>query len=40
MAGLAIQAVDAGSTVNGWETGATDDTITFNGSTTYGHQRR
>lgn len=36
MAGLAIQAADAGSTVNGWETGATDDTITFNGSTTGG----
>jgi len=36
MSGLAIQAADAGSTSNAWETGATDDTITFNGSTTGG----
>ncbi|MBX5206694.1 hypothetical protein [Rhizobium sp. NZLR11] len=33
MAGVALQAADGGSTVNGWETGATDDTITMDGST-------
>lgn len=36
MAGVAIQAADAGSTSNVWETGATDDTITLNGTTTGG----
>lgn len=36
MAGNAIQAADAGSTSNMWETGASDDTITFNGTTTGG----
>lgn len=36
MVGFAIQAADAGSTSNVWETAATDDTITFNGSTTGG----
>lgn len=36
MAGNAIQAADAGSTANMWETGASDDTVTFNGTTTGG----
>jgi hypothetical protein len=36
MSGAAIQAADAGSTANMWETGASDDTITFNGTTTGG----
>lgn len=36
MAGVALQAADGGSTVNAWETGATDDTISFNGTTTGG----
>lgn len=36
MTGLAISAADGGSTVNGWETAADSDTITFNGSTTGG----
>ena len=36
MTGLAISAADGGATVNGWETAADSDTITFNGSTTGG----
>jgi hypothetical protein len=36
MSGLALAAADAGATVNAWETGASDDTITFNGTTTGG----
>ena len=36
MTGVAIQAADAGSTSNIFETAATDDTITFNGTTTGG----
>ena len=36
MTGLAVSAADGGSTVNGWETAADSDTITFNGSTTGG----
>jgi hypothetical protein len=36
MSGLAIQAADAGATSNAWEAGASDDTITFNGTTTGG----
>jgi hypothetical protein len=36
MAGVCWQAADSGSSVNGWETGATDDTITMNGTTTGG----
>lgn len=36
MAGLVISAADAGNTVNGWETAATSDTITLDGSTTGG----
>lgn len=36
MAGVALQAADGGSTLNAWETGASDDTITFNGTTTGG----
>ena len=36
MVGAAIQAADAGNTSNMFETAATDDTITFNGSTTGG----
>lgn len=36
MAGLALQSQDAGNTVQAWETASTDDTITFNGSTTGG----
>jgi hypothetical protein len=33
MSGLALQAADGGSTLNAWETGASDDTITMDGST-------
>lgn len=33
MAGVAFQAADGGSTSNAWEAGATDDTITMDGST-------
>lgn len=33
MAGVAWQAADGGSTSNAWETGASDDTITMDGST-------
>src|SRR5574343_659630 len=36
MTGLALSAADAGASVNGWETASTDDTITFNGTTTGG----
>lgn len=36
MIGNCIQSADSGSSVNGWETGATDDTITMNGTTTGG----
>jgi hypothetical protein len=36
MSGVAWQAADGGSTSNAWETGATDDTITLNGTTTGG----
>lgn len=36
MQGVAIQAADAGSTNNAWETAADSDTITLNGSTTGG----
>lgn len=36
MSGVAWQAADGGSTSNAWETGASDDTITMNGSTTGG----
>lgn len=36
MTGLAISAADGGNTVNGWETAADSDTITFDGSTTGG----
>lgn len=36
MTGVAWQAADGGSTSNAWETGATDDTITMNGTTTGG----
>ena len=36
MIGTAFQAADGGSTINAWEAGAVDDTITFNGSTTGG----
>ncbi len=36
MTGSAVQAADAGSTANMWETAASDDTITFNGTTTGG----
>jgi hypothetical protein len=36
MSGLAIAAADGGATVNGWETAADSDTITFNGGTTGG----
>lgn len=36
MTGLAISAADGGASVNGWETAADSDTITFNGSTTGG----
>lgn len=33
MAGLILSAADGGDTVNGWETAASSDTITFNGTT-------
>ncbi|ANL02695.1 hypothetical protein EVC10_005 [Rhizobium phage RHph_Y25] len=33
MAGVAFQAADGGSTSNAWEAGASDDTITMDGST-------
>src|SRR6186713_542602 len=33
MAGVLVGAADGGDTVNGWETAATSDTITLNGST-------
>lgn len=36
MSGLALSAADTDATVNGWETAATSDTITFNGTTTGG----
>lgn len=36
MTGLAISAADGGNSVNGWETAATSDTITLDGSTTGG----
>jgi hypothetical protein len=36
MSGLAVMAADGGATVNGWETAADTDTITFDGSTTGG----
>jgi hypothetical protein len=36
MQGTAIQAADGGATVGAYEAAATDDTITFNGSTTGG----
>lgn len=36
MTGLALSAADGGSSVNGWETAASSDTITFDGSTTGG----
>lgn len=36
MQGVAWQAADGGSTVGGWETAASSDTITFDGSTTGG----
>lgn len=36
MTGLAVSAADGGSSVNGWETAASSDTITFDGSTTGG----
>jgi len=36
MSGLALQAIDAASTANAWETAADTDTITFNGTTTGG----
>lgn len=36
MSGLALSAADGGNSVNGWETAADSDTITFNGSTTGG----
>lgn len=36
MTGLAVSAADGGATVNGWETAADSDTITFNGTTTGG----
>lgn len=36
MSGGAIVMADGGSSVVGWETGASDDTITMNGSTTGG----
>jgi len=36
MVGFALQAADAGTTSNMYETTATDDTITFNGTTTGG----
>lgn len=36
MSGVAFQAADGGSTSNAWETAASSDTITFDGSTTGG----
>lgn len=36
MAGVFFAAQDAGATLNAWEAGASDDTITFNGTTTGG----
>lgn len=36
MTGLALSAADGGNSVNGWETAATSDTITLDGSTTGG----
>lgn len=36
MSGVALQAADGGATLNAWESGASDDTITFDGSTTGG----
>lgn len=36
MTGLALSAADTDSSVNGWETAATSDTITLNGTTTGG----
>lgn len=36
MVGNALVCADAGSSINGWETAATDDTITLNGTTTGG----
>jgi hypothetical protein len=36
MSGMALSCADGGSTMNGWETAADSDTITFNGSTTGG----
>lgn len=36
MTGLALSAADSGNSVNGWETAADTDTITFDGSTTGG----
>lgn len=36
MSGCALIAADGGNTVNSWESGASDDTITFDGSTTGG----
>jgi fructose-specific component phosphotransferase system IIB-like protein len=36
MDGVIFGAADGGNTVNGWETAATSDTITLNGSTTGG----
>lgn len=36
MTGLALSAADGGGSVNGWETAADTDTITFDGSTTGG----
>ena len=36
MTGLAVSAADGGNSVNGWETAATSDTITLDGSTTGG----
>lgn len=36
MTGLAVSAADGGNSVNGWETAADTDYITFNGSTTGG----
>lgn len=36
MSGVALVCQDAGSTLNGWETAAADDTISMNGTTTGG----
>lgn len=36
MQGLALAAADGGSSVNGWETASSSDTMTLNGSTTGG----